>query len=383
MKFKNSKLTEKLRSIGIEYPEKKDIPRTYFCTEIEIILTYNCNLSCDYCWQRKAEYNRKSEMDKRTLKNLVQYIKKTNKNFMGTYSIGYMGGEPLLMFDFIKWSYSYLKEHLSKKLSIRILTNGTIITQDMCEFLKKNCITVIISLDGPKNINKRRGNYDKVLNGINLLIRNGIFPKIQSTLNINDFVNGSGLETVKFFLDLNLKNFSLMFEGPLQKYDENLLYNIYLDILKYALEWTFSKKQVPLIIKEFLSFLIAPETNVSQCFCRFLYPKGFQIAPNGELFACEFDRSKMAYGNVNDNSNLPAISSHPLAYTTTKYGNVLCANCVYVGICDGYPLLCSLYKNSMLCPRQQYFKACFDVIYPQINSLLSILRREKNEDNTL
>jgi len=377
MKVGDSNLTKKLCSIGIECPDKKEISRFDFHPEIEIILTYNCNLSCDYCWQRKTDFDRKRGMDKATFKNVVKYIKKNNESFTGTYNIGYMGGEPLLMFDFIKWSQSYLTEHLSKKLDIRILTNGTILTKEMCDFFNENNITIIISLDGPENINKRRGNFNKIINGINLLIENNIFPKIQSTLNVNDFVNGSGLETAIFFLDLNLKNFSLMFEGPLQTYDETLLYDSYIDILKYALEWTSSKKKVPLILKEFLLFIISPEANITHCFCRFLYPKGFQIAPNGDIFACEFNRSKMAYGNVNNDNDLPIISSHPLAYTTSKYSNALCVNCVYAGICDGYPLLCSLYKDSMLCPKQQYFKACFDVVYPQIKYLLSILREEE------
>lgn len=288
-----------------------------------------------------------------------------------------MGGEPLLMFDFIKWSHSYLKKYLSKKLDIRILTNGTIITQEMCDFFNENNITIIISLDGPESINKRRGNFDKILNGINLLIENHIFPKIQSTLNVNDFVKGSGLETTKFFLDLNLKNFSLMFEGPLQTYDETLLYNSYVDILKYALEWAINKNVLPSILKEFLLILILPEANIPQCFCRFLYPRGFQVAPNGDMFACEFDRSKMSYGNANNYNDLPTINSHSLAYTVSKYSNDICNNCVYVGICDGYPLLCSLYKNSIFCPKQQYFKACFDVVYPLMKILLSLLREEE------
>lgn len=73
-------LTKKLCSIGIEYPEKKEISRINFYPEIEIILTYNCNLACDYCWQRRTDFDRKRGMDKATFKNIVEYIKKIMKN---------------------------------------------------------------------------------------------------------------------------------------------------------------------------------------------------------------------------------------------------------------------------------------------------------------
>ncbi len=370
-------LTKKLQSLNIKYPIKSDMKEPDFYPELEVILTYNCNLLCEYCWQRNADLNKTVNMDQTTFINAIDYMKKNNKSFDGTYNIGYMGGEPLLMMDFIKWSYDYLTENLSKKLNIRILTNGTLINQEMCDFFKAKDIDIIISLDGPETINYRRGNFNAIMNGLDILMKNNISIKIQSTLNINNFINGAGFEVVKFFLDKNIMHFNLMFEGPLPEFDNISLYNSYVDILKYIVEWATVHKKIPSIIKDFLLSIILPESKITQCFCRFLYPKGFQIAPNGDIFGCEFDRKRIAYGNANSKDNLQLIKTFDFICKTSKYNNKTCMNCLYVGICDGYPMLCSLYKKSFACPKQQYFKACFDTIYPKLQYFIALMKEEK------
>ncbi len=369
--------TKLFSNIGIENLTKQEIVKHNSYPEIEIILTYKCNMSCEYCWQRKSDLIKEKPMDKETFMNLVNYIKANNTDYVGDYNIGYMGGEPLLMFDFIKWANNYLIEQLNQNLNIRILTNGSIINQEMCDYFSENNIKIIVSLDGSKENNKRRGNFEATIKGIELLTKNNLYPQIQSTLNINYFINGAGIEATQFFLSNNLKDFNLIFEGPLDNYNSNLLYNSYVTILNFCLMWSFTNNKLPSILKQFVLSLILPEESISQCFCRFLYPRGFQIAPNGDVFACEFNKSALSYGNVNDIHNLTKIESNENAFKTSKYNHSLCNNCKFVGLCDGYPMLCSLYKNSVKCPKQQYYKACFDVVYPHIKKLIVILREEE------
>lgn len=61
------------------------------------------------------------------------------------------GGEPFINFDLIKYIHRDLVDRLSdKKILFDITTNGTIINDEIIEFIAKNVKNISISIDGKR-----------------------------------------------------------------------------------------------------------------------------------------------------------------------------------------------------------------------------------------
>jgi len=120
------------------------------------ILSTGCNLACKYCFIEKNNCNNHSEinMTKDTaIIALEKYIKYLKENpDINDPQIIFYGGEPFVNYEVMKEVVNYAK---SKNSNIRfsLVTNGTLITDDIIEFLKTNNISIGISIDGPKEIN--------------------------------------------------------------------------------------------------------------------------------------------------------------------------------------------------------------------------------------
>lgn len=146
-------------------------------TQVEMLVlqvTQACNLTCSYCpyaCKEKKTYrshsNRSMSFDiaKKSIDFYEAHSKALNKAVIAFY-----GGEPLINFDIIKQSVEYSKEvFLGKDLQFFMTTNGTLLTDDIIDFLAVNDFKVTFSIDGPASvhdINRKqadgKGSFDKV-----------------------------------------------------------------------------------------------------------------------------------------------------------------------------------------------------------------------------
>ncbi len=138
-----------------------------------------CNLDCNYCFYRgkmcmyeDSPYMMKEEV----LEELVkQYI---DSQASPVVVFNWQGGEPTLAGPaFYEQALYFQKKYAgNKKIENSIQTNGTLLDESWCRFLKRHQFTVGISIDGPREIHDyhRRGvgqtsTWEKVMRGINLL----------------------------------------------------------------------------------------------------------------------------------------------------------------------------------------------------------------------
>lgn len=105
-------------------------------TYIEI--TKRCNMSCKYCIFPKENIDNSLENIIRTF-SIMQY-----KDFS---DIIILGGEPLLRFDLVKDTVRWIKSNLLYN-EIRIVTNGTLLSDSILKWCKDNSIVLNISFDG-------------------------------------------------------------------------------------------------------------------------------------------------------------------------------------------------------------------------------------------
>ena len=153
-------------------------------------LSENCNLKCRHCYQ--DEHNTTTRLQYEQLLYIYKQFKKFLKKVNMQGHINITGGEPLCnpyLFKILE-----LIEKDEKLISFSILTNGTLITDEIAKKIKSyNPSYVQVSLEGGKNVNdyiRGKGTYKKIANGVTNLRKNGIFTSISFTatsLNYKEF----------------------------------------------------------------------------------------------------------------------------------------------------------------------------------------------------
>ena len=130
--------------------------------QVHIITTSRCNLRCKYCY----------EMIKGSTDADVDKIKTALQNDISAhpdseYFITFHGGEPLLCFNIIveisEWLWNSFP---STSVTIGLTTNGTIINDKICRWIRENRSKVIVSLsiDGLPEVHDRNrcGSFNKI-----------------------------------------------------------------------------------------------------------------------------------------------------------------------------------------------------------------------------
>lgn len=139
---------------------------------ITLMISNDCNLNCTYCYGDGGNYNKEKKlMTKETAKYIVDFFV---KNEYKINSIVFFGGEPLLNLPVMKFICDYYSElkrenKVTKIPSYGMITNGTIINDQILEVIDQYQIGITVSLDGPKEINDKsrifndgRGSFDLI-----------------------------------------------------------------------------------------------------------------------------------------------------------------------------------------------------------------------------
>ena len=145
-----------------------------------------CNLDCTYCYYLSKEHLARGpgpgRMSDETLELFVkQYI----DGIKGDEVIfSWQGGEPTLLgLEFFRKVVAFEKKHAKpgQRIENDLQTNGTLINEEWCEFLKANRFLVGLSIDGPREIHDHyrvtkggRPTFDQVFAAAKLLQRYGV-----------------------------------------------------------------------------------------------------------------------------------------------------------------------------------------------------------------
>ena len=183
---------------------------------VVIPIASSCNLKCPYCFAQtnsgKFNFNGFSESD---IERLVSRLKEINQDEKTT--LIFFGGEPLLKFNLIRYTVSFIEKlGLLDNFSYSITTNGTLVTPEIASFFKKYKFSVLVSMDGYENeFNYRhfkngKSSVAKVLENIDLLKKIEFPFEIRATITSdNPFI----YETYRFFENLAIP-YTLAFAYP-------------------------------------------------------------------------------------------------------------------------------------------------------------------------
>ncbi len=143
-----------------------------------------CNLDCAYCFYLEKQalygtgenYRMSDEVLSAFIRNYISNQPTPVVEFV------WQGGEPTLLgLDFFRRVVELQRPFAQvKTITNSLQTNGTLLTDEWCRFLKQHNFMVGISLDGPREIHDRyrrdrqgNGSFDGAMRGLKLLQQHG------------------------------------------------------------------------------------------------------------------------------------------------------------------------------------------------------------------
>ena len=132
-------------------PLKRPDPRKVEPTGILIMVTQTCNLACTYCYAGGGTYGGKTKlMSEESALRAIDVMLQRAPGQMD-FTVTLFGGEPLLNFPLVRRIVDYcdqLKSDREVRFHFSMTTNGTIVTDEIIEFLKAKDFTLMVSFDG-------------------------------------------------------------------------------------------------------------------------------------------------------------------------------------------------------------------------------------------
>ena len=159
-----SRETEELGPI---YPEETIVKA--ICLHV----AHDCNLRCEYCFAGTGAFGgNRTLMELETGQRGIDFVLEASRH-RSHVEVDFFGGEPLLNFPVVKKLVEYGKEEASKReksIKFTMTTNAVLLDEAVQEFLEQEDISVVISLDGRKEIHDKMrpyaggdGSYEEVI----------------------------------------------------------------------------------------------------------------------------------------------------------------------------------------------------------------------------
>lgn len=127
----------------------------------------DCNIACDYCFYcGKSSLFGESATHRMSLDTLGETVRQACAGGGSQLAFAWQGGEPTLMgLDFFRQAVALQREHqrTGQQITNSLQTNGLVINDEWCEFLREHRFLVGLSLDGPQDIHNH---YRKTKNGV-------------------------------------------------------------------------------------------------------------------------------------------------------------------------------------------------------------------------
>ena len=168
----------------------------------------HCNLACKYCYY--LEKNKLYPTAQRHLMSdemLEQFTREyIEAQTMNQVLFTWHGGEPLLRsIDFYRKALSLQQKYAGGRCIDNVIqTNGTLLTDEWCEFFAQNHWLVGISIDGPQPYHDHyrltaagKPSWKKVMQGIKLLKKHGVEWNAMAV--VNAYNVNHPLEFYRFF----------------------------------------------------------------------------------------------------------------------------------------------------------------------------------------
>lgn len=326
---------------------------------LNIMITYDCNFRCNYCFQENKKGTKISET---VINNIYKFLEKELSKYKKLY-VEWFGGEALLYKDTLIEINSNIKNICKLKqvpYISRITTNGYEL--DLSTFkrlLRTNLFSYYITLDGIKDIHDKQriykdgnGTFEKIISNL-LEIKNNIkssifnikirvnvsnmsFPYLQEFLDLYDRTFG---DDKRFILDIaQVRDWG----SNVNEFKEDIITsNKVIDYMKKSKSKTSLKMAKKGIIKQTF-FCQAPQKN------------GYIILYDGTIHKCVMALENENFKNMNkigyltDNGEIIIDLNKEEKWVISKNSSK-CEKCIAFPICMGLQCIYHKYQLQEKC----------------------------------
>lgn len=327
--------------------------------KIEMFLTEDCTLRCDYCFVRNKSHLKRMSWE--TAKKAVDFLI-GNSSPNSELDITFFGGEPLMEFALIKRIAAYARERANeaeKEIRFALTTNGTIMNEEIAGFGLEYGFNILVSIDGDREAHDlhrvyeggRKGSWDKVV-GKSLPLLKSIQGWIGARVTVNPDTASCLLSGVRKLFDIGVNQFLIgpNFDAEWTQEEMEVLSSEMHKVVDFYLE--AKGKGLPIRIAEFeKSIEDMRSTHRHTWGCDAGVAK-VAISPTGDMYPC----SKFV-------SPFPGMEGYKLGDLDSGFTDIRtrmdfiandagrrtkCANCDISDICNGGCPATNLYKECSL-----------------------------------
>ncbi len=336
------------------------------------VVTTACNMSCVYCQANNGRTKPHLFMDPNTAEKAVDIALQSPEEYL---SFEFQGGEPLLNFEIIKHIVNYAEENKGNhKINYNVVTNLTLLSDEILDFLIEYSFSISTSIDGPQNVHDRNryftggtGTYNKVIESVNKIRNAGLrVGAIETTTRMSlDYPK----EIVRSYVNMGFDSIFLRPLTPLGKATVNwseIGYSPeeFIAFYRKGLEELILINKSGIFIKEeHASILLKRIDGQSMNYMELRSPCGAGIGQlayysDGNVFTCdegrmfyEMGKDTFCLGNVYNHSYKEIVESG--ICRTVCVSSILetipgCCDCVYQAYCGTCPVVNYAHSNDVI-----------------------------------
>jgi len=342
--------TDERNAVNEEIKYRSDhLEDGYVFSVVQLVVTNTCNFRCKYCFTRTEYASKERKCLKKDISNsfmtidtarkamdeTINLAKKTGKD---NISIQFFGGEPLLNWKLLRWVLDHYKKgrKFGIDISYTIVTNGSLVTDEIAKFLKRHNVTVLLSFDAPRSKARAMVNggdsYKAICRCLAIFKRHGNKVVFNSAL-ADDTFKYFDTDLVDCAKKYGIGEIGLLFDFGLdfyRKHGTTKIVNKVWKVYQYA-----KKKSICLSgpwrgIFEQMSYEEFP-TNQGFTTCSGLGAQ-FSIEPSGDVFSCKACSAHM--GHIDDLEKVLSSKAYR-KYAMRVKPSQQCVGCDIEGFCDG------------------------------------------------
>lgn len=338
------------------------------------VVTKNCNFNCIYCQAGKLGEDKNFKMSKDIAKKSVDIALQSPSNYL---TFEFQGGEPLLNFEIIKYIIEYSKENKKEKnIEYNLVSNLTLLTDEMMEFFTENNVSICTSIDGDRELQnknrpfKNKDSYEETTKQFEKIKE--LNPSISAIETTTKFSLENYKEIVDTYIELGLNNVFIRPLTKLGKADYNwgkIGYSAedFLKFYKNVLEYILEKNKEGINISEGLACILLKKilkTNPMN-YMELRSPCGGAIGQlayyyDGNIYTCDEGRmlaemgdESFKIGNVNYSTYKDLMntdSTKAMCISSCLECLPYCENCVYNPFCGTCPVI-NLAQDDNIFPK--------------------------------
>ena len=214
----------------VAFDKNNPLKKSKLITHLKIQMGLSCNYSCDYCSQKFVE--RPKETSKKDIDAFLEKLEVLEFNEEQGLKVEFWGGEPFVYWKTMKPLAEALKEKFTtwkRKPQFSVITNGSILSDEIIDWLMMMNFSVSISHDGPGQPVRGPDPFDDPEQKKRLIGFYRMMTRLKKSISFNPMMNSknkSRKAVYDWFVDMiGDPNIQLGEGGIVDAYDEDGITN--------------------------------------------------------------------------------------------------------------------------------------------------------------